>query len=355
MPATVVTPVSAEPAPPEEIHNCPNCSHWLPEGTLACPDCQTLIYGRHLNQLAYTAQQLEQQQKWAEARDTWKRALEWLPGETRQAASIQQHVAQIDQRLAAEDERKAKWTKRLGPFAPIVLFLAKFKTLLVLLFKAKFLFSLLAYFGIYWALFGWRFALGLTVTILIHELGHFIAAKRRGMAVDLPMFLPGFGAYVRWYNAGATREDLGVIALAGPVAGLVGTLVAYGVFLGNHSQFFQMMAYLGAWINLLNLFAFMVPFLALDGAQAAFALSRMQRALIAATFLVFFGLTVSAAHGDLNSPVVHWSFLILGLGMGWRVLGNDVPEKPSSQTFITFQLLVILLGVLLLRTQVQGM
>jgi hypothetical protein len=28
-----------------------------------------------------------------------------------------------------------------------------------------------------------------------HELGHFIAVKRPGLSADLPMFLPGFGAY----------------------------------------------------------------------------------------------------------------------------------------------------------------
>lgn len=355
MPATVATPATAELPSPEAIHNCPNCSHWLSDGTLVCPDCQTITYGQHLSQLATSAQQLERQQKWVEARDMWKRALEWLPAETRQAVSIQQHVAQLDQRLAAEEARKAQWTKRLGPFAPIVLFLAKIKSFVFILFKAKFLFSLLAYFSIYWALFGWRFAVGLTVTIFIHEMGHYIAAKRRGMPVDLPMFLPGFGAYVRWYNAGATREDLGMIALAGPLAGMVGALIAYGVYLGTHSGFFQMMAYLGAWINLINLFAFMLPFLALDGAQAAYALSRMQRMLVAATFLVFFGLTVNAANGDLSSPIVHWSFLILGLAMGWRSLGTDVPQIPSTKAFVAYQMLVVVLGVLLLRTQVHGM
>src|ERR1700679_513139 len=64
--ATVLPP---EPAPPEVIHNCPSCSHWLPEGTLACPDCQTLTYGVHLSQIAYSAQALEQEQKWTEARE----------------------------------------------------------------------------------------------------------------------------------------------------------------------------------------------------------------------------------------------------------------------------------------------
>ena len=53
MSATVLPP---ELATPETIHSCPNCSHWLPDGTLACPDCQTLTYGQYLGRLASGAQ-----------------------------------------------------------------------------------------------------------------------------------------------------------------------------------------------------------------------------------------------------------------------------------------------------------
>src|SRR5277367_2798386 len=113
MPATAIP---STPVAPPEVHNCPSCSHWLPEGTLACPDCQTLTYGVHLSQIAHSAQGLEQEQRWVEARERWTSALRWLPEETPQAESVRQHVAQIDARLKAVDEQKAKWTKRLGPF-----------------------------------------------------------------------------------------------------------------------------------------------------------------------------------------------------------------------------------------------
>src|SRR5271155_5350135 len=89
MSATVLPP---EPAAPDVIHSCPNCRHWLPDGTLACPDCQTLTYGAHLGTLAAEAQALEQQGQWPQARDRWRSALGFLPPETRQAVSIQQHI-----------------------------------------------------------------------------------------------------------------------------------------------------------------------------------------------------------------------------------------------------------------------
>src|ERR1700760_4864885 len=172
-----------DPVPPATIHSCPSCSHWLPDGTLVCPDCRTIIYGQYLGQLAFQAQQFEQQQKWVEARERWQTALSWLPGDTQQAASISQHMAQIDARLKAAEDQKSKWTRRLGPFAPVALFLIKAKSYLFLIFKLKFLVSFLAFFGVYWLLFGWRFALGFTLCILIHEMGHYISVRRRGLKV----------------------------------------------------------------------------------------------------------------------------------------------------------------------------
>jgi len=349
MPADVFPNAPSVPVAPQEIHNCPNCSHWLTEGTLACPDCQTLIYGEHLSGLAAQAQQHEQQGQWNEARTLWQQALEWLPADTRQAVSIQNHIAQIDKRLKAEDDQKARWTKRLGPFAPIALFLFKAKSFLFLIFKLKFLLGLLVYFGLYWALFGWKFALGFILSLFIHEMGHYITVKRMGLRADMPVFLPGLGAYVRWYGQGVSKENLAKIALAGPAFGLaaaVGCLAIYRFAYvgpaiaarGGFGPLFLVLGYFGAWINLINL----TPVLGLDGAQATYALSRLQRGLIAATCVLFFVLSFRGMDSNDN----HWVFLIVAGCMIWRLFTNDEPEKPSTRTFAYFQGLVILLGAL---------
>lgn len=345
MPATTFPP---QPGPPQEIHSCPNCSHWLPQGTLVCPDCQTLTYGRHLSELAAAAQVLEHQGRWTEARDRWRNALQWLPADTEQAASIGQHVTGIDRRLQAEEDRKARWTKRLGPLAPVALFLLKIKSALFLLFKLKFLLGLFSFFGIYWALFGWKFALGFTASIFIHEMGHFIAVKRRGLKADLPIFFPGLDAYVRWYKMGVSREDLAAISLAGPIFGLGTALLCLVVAIWERSGLFLVLANVGAWVNFFNL----LPLLGLDGAQATLALSRMQRGLIAATCVLFFGLTWS---GELFNERNQWVFLIVGLGMAWRTLAHDTPEKAGTRTFVVFQALVIILGFLLYLTPTAGL
>jgi len=335
--------VTTEPTPPVTIHNCPACSHWLPDGTLACPDCQALTYGKYLSELAFSAQQLEQQQKWAEARERWLAALAWLPGDTQQAEGIQKHVAAIDARMRAEEDQRARWTKRLGPFAPIALFLLKAKSFIFLIFKLKFLLGFFAFFGLYWALFGWRFAAGFTGCIFIHEMGHFAAVRRRGLKADLPMFMPGMGAYVRWYGQGVSREDLAAIALAGPLFGLTAALACYAIFWGTHNPLFLILTYTGAWLNLFNL----IPVLGLDGAQACYALSTMQRALLAATCVVFFGLTLGPTMSFDN---VQWIFLFVALGMGWKTMVRDTPEMPDTRTFVYFQSLLILLGMVVLYT-----
>jgi Zn-dependent protease len=307
------------------------------------------VYGQYLEQLARNAAQLESEQRWVEARDAWRAALQRLPADTKQAAAVQARIDSIDARTKAAEDTRAKWTRRLGPLAPLFFFLLKAKTFLLAILKFKFLLSFVAFFGIYWALFGWRFGLGFTLAILLHELGHYVAVRRRGLKADLPVFLPGLGAYVRWYAQGMSLDVLAEIALAGPAAGLltaVACLAAFRAFGGvwgsgfgselaaRNSGFgaplFGALAHVGAWLNLFNL----VPVFGLDGAQATYALDRTQRALVLATCILFFVL------------LHEWVYLFIAAGMAWRLF-TLVPDKPSSRTMVSFMLLLFLLGAVL--------
>jgi Zn-dependent protease len=287
-----------------------------------------------MKRIATMALAEEELSHWSQAREIWLQGLQWLPAGTKQAEAVQQRIALIDQRLRGAEETKAKWTKRLGPFAPVLFFLAKIKTFLFILLKAKFLLSFVGFFLIYWAIFGWKFGLGFTLGILIHEMGHYIAAKRRGLRVDLPVFIPGMGAYVRWFSQGVNLEDLSGIALAGPFFGLMVAILCGAIArftTGDTSGLFSALAHVTAWLNLLNL----IPVFGLDGAQATFALDRTQRWLILVTAALFFALS-------------HEGILVfLALGMGWRIWKADVPEKPSSRTLIRFILLLFTLGVVI--------
>lgn len=318
-------------AEPEPVFNCPECSHWLAPGVLACPECGAMRYAAHLRGLAQVALAEEAEKHWTEAHEHWHEALRWVEPGTKQAEAVEQRIAMLDQRLRRVADWKEKWAKRLGPLAPVVFYLSKIKTFLLLALKFKFLLSFIGFFALYWAIWGWKFGLGFTIAILIHEMGHYVAAKRRGLKVDLPVFLPGLGAYVRWYSQGISLESLSAIALAGPFFGLITAVVCGAVYLVTKNSLFAGLANVGAWLNLVNL----VPVLGLDGVQATYSLDRTQRWLVFATALIFFG-------------VLHEGpFAFVAVGMGWRLWRGGYAEKPSTRTLVQYVLLLFALGVVI--------
>lgn len=74
---------------------------------------------------------------------------------------------------------------------------------------------------------GLPYALGLMVILGAHEMGHYIAARRHGMSVSLPYFIPvpfglgTFGAFISLRSPAPSRRALFDMAIAGPLAGLV--------------------------------------------------------------------------------------------------------------------------------------
>ena len=80
--------------------------------------------------------------------------------------------------------------------------------------------------GVYWTAWGWQFALGIILSIYVHEMGHVFALHRYGFKAAAPMFVPGVGALVRLQQPVTnTREDAD-IGLAGPIYGLGAALFA---------------------------------------------------------------------------------------------------------------------------------
>ena len=81
--------------------------------------------------------------------------------------------------------------KLWAPIAAIGAFLAKFG---VVLLKFKFLFSMFVSAAFYVWLGGWWFGIGLVVLLFVHEMGHVAEAKRQGLPVSAPVFIPFMGA-----------------------------------------------------------------------------------------------------------------------------------------------------------------
>ncbi len=87
-----------------------------------------------------------------------------------------------------------------------------------------------------------KFGIGFAVLILIHEMGHFIDIKRRGLPADMPVFLPGLGAYVRWQALGVPLETRAAISLAGPLAGFFASVACAVIWWQTRDLFWAELA-----------------------------------------------------------------------------------------------------------------
>ena len=328
---------------PELIRNCKRCGADLAPGARVCDQCHALVYSQELERLAAEAKALEAKGQLRQAREQWLMGLRLLPPTSRQADWIERHARSLD--AAAEQIQPAsapadnKWAQRFGPLAPIAVLLAKGKVLFSAIFKLKFLLSFAAFFGFYWAMFGMKFGIGFAVLILIHEMGHYIDIKRRGLPADMPVFLPGFGAYVRWRALGVSLETRAAVSLAGPLAGLLSSLVCAILWWQTGNMLWAALARAGAFLNLLNL----IPVWVLDGGQAAPALSKTERIWLLTTCLALWLLL----HENM--------FFLVAIGAGYQVFfAGDLPAHPSRTTLVYFAMVLTGLGVLLRLLPGQG-
>lgn len=243
-----------------------------------------MVHARRLEELAASARAHEEKHEMLAAYKDWLAALDLMPADSSQAIWVREKLAELQQAALATAAKKEPpaWARKLGPFAPIALLLLKGKALLSLL-KFKFLLSFASFAGLYWALYGVKFGVGLAVLVLVHELGHFIAVKRRGLSADLPMFIPGFGAYVRWGAAGVSADTRALVSLAGPLAGTLAAGVCALLWMQTQDGLWMGLASFSAFINLMNL----IPVWTLDGGQAMVAINRAGRIGIALAGVLF--------------------------------------------------------------------
>jgi Zn-dependent protease len=115
-------------------------------------------------------------------------------------------------------------------------------------------------FGGYALIWGWKFALGVVVLIFIHEMGHWLEARREGLNPSLPVFIPFLGAYVKHTRGNPWQTAR--VAIAGPILGGAGALACYALGRAEGSDVLVALAYFGFFLNLINL----LPFSILDGA-----------------------------------------------------------------------------------------
>ncbi len=218
-----------------------------------------------------------------ESESTYKKAL--LPSRASSAdgtkegepLTVEAPAAELDYRpIHPESEFKRLAKKLGGPIMAVLLLLAKFgvklKGLLLLLPKLKFLTtsaSMLVSVAAYSLIWGWKFAAGFVLLILVHEMGHVIQLRREGIDASAPMFIPFLGAIIASKSLGDNATAEARVGLAGPVLGSVGAAALLPIAAATGNEFWTALAFTGFLINLFNL----LPVVPLDGGRAMAALS----------------------------------------------------------------------------------
>jgi Zn-dependent protease len=167
-----------------------------------------------------------------------------------------------------DKERTQSRLKKLGALLiPLVFLASKAKGLLLAVTKIKAVTTLGTMFvsiaAYAWA-FGWPFAVGFVLLLLVHEMGHVIQLRREGVEASAPIFIPFLGAVIAAKSLGKDAVAEARVGLAGPILGTIGTLIPLAIWLATGSDLWRALAYVGFFLNLINL----LPVLPLDGGRA---------------------------------------------------------------------------------------
>ncbi len=144
--------------------------------------------------------------------------------------------------------------------------------LLLLLKFGKFLttgWTMLLSVAIYALIFGWKYAVGFVGLLFVHEMGHYLAAKHRGLPVGAPTFIPFIGAWIELKEMPHDAETEAFVGLGGPLLGSIGALVVYGLAKSWDQTWMLAVAYSGFFLNLFNL----IPMSPFDGGRITAVLS----------------------------------------------------------------------------------
>ena len=317
---------------------CSDCRTELPPDALACPACGALSYRDTLKRLAGDAESARLAGNLAAARDHWAEMLALLPPNSTQYAAIRTRVAgatatidqpRADQPAPAQSGRSS-WSRIAGGAAATGLFMiGKLKFLLLGLTKASTFISMFAFFGVYWSIYGWPLALGLVVSIYIHEMGHVSMLRREGIDAGAPMFIPGMGAFVLLKQHIQDPLTDAKIGLAGPVWGLGAAIAASVIYAATGTKIWLAIAQLTGFINLFNL----IPVWQLDGSRGMHVLGRTERWALVGFVVLALAMTEQRL------------LFIVGAVAVWRAMQQEVGPG-DSRVFATFAALIVALAFL---------
>ena len=159
----------------------------------------------------------------------------------------------------------------------LLLFIEKFRLLLVNPFEGfgaaqyaiaggSMLVTVLAY--------ATKYRLGLVVGFvlitLIHEIGHAVVIRAKGLRAGFLVFIPFIGGAVTLKDQPRSVYDDAQIGLAGPIAGTMASLLSLQIYKWTGNPLYLLIAFVGFGINLLNL----LPIGMLDGGRISAAVTK---------------------------------------------------------------------------------
>jgi len=163
----------------------------------------------------------------------------------------------------------------LAPLAPLALLLGKLKFLLFALAKFKIvltagtmLISIAAYAAL-WGI-GLPAAIGFVLLLFVHEMGHWVVMRLKGVPASAPIFIPFLGAVINMRGMPRSVKDEAEIGIAGPIAGTAGALACVGLSNLYGGHLWPLLGVMGLFLNLFNL----LPVSPLDGGRIVAAISR---------------------------------------------------------------------------------
>ena len=179
----------------------------------------------------------------------------------------------------SNEGRWARLKKAFGPVAVVGVLIAKFfaKLKFILFPLLKFLPVILKSGGtmlfsiwIYATIFGWQFAVGFVLLMFVHECGHLLVARKFGLKVSAPVFIPFMGAFILLKDAPRNAWMEASVGIGGPLLGSLGALVCHSMGQMFDAPALIALASTGYFLNLFNL----LPVGFLDGGRIVTALSR---------------------------------------------------------------------------------
>jgi len=120
-----------------------------------------------------------------------------------------------------------------------------------------------------WGL-GWAAAVGFVALLFVHEMGHWLMMRYKGVPATAPLFIPFLGAVIGMRGMPNSVQDEAAIGIAGPLAGTAGALLCLGLARLYGGHLWPLLAMMGLFLNLFNL----LPVSPLDGGRIAGAISR---------------------------------------------------------------------------------